>query len=193
MFRFSRFAMFVAGAIVVSGTFGQATSPKPEKKEKENRQATLDFNPDLLLPNNTKIKDTKVRLRLEPCKNDNLLEAASLGPGYNLVVGLSFKADGSLVVDPFIWVDGAVHEITSPITLGGYNFEPVKGSVLTFTVEAKKGYVYQSGTGKVHVLAEKTNANDVSKVKKKETIELTPEKKGTVFGKPTKQSEKRDS
>lgn len=180
--------MIAAAAVLASVTLGLGVSAERDPKEKGKRQDTLDFRPDTLLPSDTKTKDTKIKIRLEPCKDENILTAASLGEGYNLVVGLSFKADGGITVEPFVWIDGAVHEIAAPITLGGYNFEPAEGAVLTFTVEAKKGYVYQSGAGRVHVLAEKTNVNDVSKLKKKETIELTPAKKGMTFGQPAKKS-----
>lgn len=167
--------------VLVSFAFLSVWAWAEEKNEKESsEQSVLDVKPHELLPADTKIESSNIKVILRPCKDEDLLKAVCPGKGYNLEVGFKVDKDGKIVdVDSLIWSRDAIHEIWEKISLAGYEFQPNKDAVLVFQVVPEKGYVFIDGVGRL-----------VCPDKKE--IELNAEKRGLIIGHPSSKDNAKD-
>lgn len=149
----------------------RATYSNKEPSDGASEQSFLDFKPDKLLPVNTKMESSSIKVVLEPCKDENLLKAVSPGKGYNLEVAFALDEKGKMKVDSLVWSKDAVHEIRENISFAGYEFRPDKDSLIVFKVVPDKGYVFVNGKGTV-----------VGPDKKE--IALSEKDQGLILGRP---------
>ena len=135
-------------------------------------EGMLTGSPKELLPSDTVKRDLGIKVRMRQVSPDVLDLVIPEEGGYYLEIAVHINNKGEAVaLEPLIWSEKAVHEITGPVTIGGYTIVPDERSVLAFRVDVNKGYVLLRGKGKV------TTPD-------KNTVQLDGAIESTVLGKP---------
>lgn len=141
------------------------------QQQPDSEQSLLQEKPRELLPSDTSLESSGIKVVLRPCKDEDLLSAVAPGEGYKLTATAVIDVNGTLDVTQAVWSRDALHEIRQNISFAGYDFRPTKGSVLMFKVVPEQGYVFVDGSGVV-----------LGPDNKK--VALNERSKGFVVGKP---------
>ena len=160
------FTYFLFGALVLSSLLSPGSYTHAQG-------SMFTEKPFRLLPENTEDRDYKTKVQLKGMEISDIMKVIVEAPTYNMTGVFGSRGEGEMYAEAKIWHEGAVHEIINELEMAGFQFKPEEGSVLTFSVEKERGYVFVEGKGTVW-----TSDGEI--------IELDFSKKGAVFGVPGK-------